>query len=156
MPYSWTIFRKLFGFKAFLAGRNGSISSPVTGNNTARHTSTVTVPTATQPHGSDARSWPSKNSLGFFHKRDKHLRQVNSFGDRAPIHDEFNMVNWKNEHEVDGKSDPLSSSSFEDSTSRSFAGRPEAVADVDRLYRLDDEDLEASLSRAHATRNYEP
>jgi len=153
LPYSWAIFRKVLGLKPFL-GKSGSTSSPTTAIS-GKNVDGVNVPTATRAHGSKTRSWPSKNPTHLFSRRDtlKPLTgRTGSAGSQLVEHDEFHMMNWKKEHEMDGKSDPLSSPSFEGSGAYSIKHDP-----IDRLYSLDYDDLEGSLAKpAAAVRHYEP
>lgn len=133
MPYSWTIIRKVFRVKAFMHGSGDSGTNTYEG----RHYSGVSA----NRHGSTAKSRPSKH-LSWF-KRDK-MQGATESG--SPINDEpFRMSDWK-----DGKSSSASSDA------RSGNPQSPVIADVDRLYRLDDDDLEAMPQQHHTTRNYEP
>lgn len=148
MPYSWTIIRKVFRVKAFLH-RSGSVTGSPGNTYEGRHVSNATATTI--PGG---KPWPSKH-LSFF-KRDKLQKQESRTESVGPITEPnaMQMTDWK-EQVVDGKSDPFSSSSSEGT--KSVDHKPSTgVADVDRLYRLDDEDLEMSVPHQHTARSYEP
>jgi len=148
MPYSWIIIRKVFRVKAFLH-RAGSVTGSPGNTQEGRHVSNATATTAP-----DAQSWSSKH-LTFF-KRDKLQKQDSTTESIGPINESNakQMTDWK-DHEVDRKSDPYSTSSSEGT--KSVDRKPSSgLADVDRLYRLDDEDLEMSVLQHHTARNYEP
>lgn len=149
MPYSWTIIRKVFRVKAFLH-RSGSISGNPGNAYEGRHVSNATATTA--PNG---KSWSGKH-LSFF-RRDKTQKQASTTESIDPITEPnaTRMTSWK-EHDVDGKSDPFSSSSSDASKSMKDRQTSSGIADVDRLYKLDDEDLEMSIPERHTARSYEP
>jgi len=114
----------------------------------------VNVPTATRAHEPNTKSWPSRNPMHLFSRRDtlKPLTgRTGSAGSELVERDDIHMMNWKKEHEIDGKSDPLSTPSFEGPGAYSVKHDP-----IDRLYSLDDDDLEGSLTKPAAVRQYEP
>jgi len=149
MPYSWTIIRKVFQVKAFLH-RSGSVSSSPGNTIEGRHVSNATATTVL-----DGESWPSKQ-FSFF-KRNKLQKQTSTTDSVSPITapNTMQLTTWK-EHDVDIKSDPYSSTSSERSRSMKDRQPATAVTDVDRLYKLDDEDLEMSIPECHTARGYEP
>jgi len=146
MPYSWTIIRKVFRVKAFL-NRSGS------GEGTLGTGREVSNATATGAPGE--KSWPSKH-LSFLWRENVQRREstADSTGPITEPH-AMRMRDWKG-HDIDVKSDPYSSSSSESSKSVKGRSPTSGIADVDRLYRLDDEDLESILPEPHTARSYEP
>lgn len=160
MPYSWTVIRRVFHVKAFLRpGMDTNID--IGENENGRYMSSHVM----TPRGSDAKSHSTKNmsDLNPFSTRpsltrfESHTSQISA---PPPVaKGAFSMVSWKRTQLPDGKGDPLStSSSSEDSTQRSLksVGRPQPISDVDRLYRLDDEDLEMTECYDSTQRQYEP
>ena len=68
----------------------------------------------------------------------------------------FDMADWK-ERDLGAQGEPLSSSVSAATKSLSDQGpKSPAMADLDRLYKLDDEELEASADQRHTVRRYEP
>lgn len=162
MPYSWTIIRKVFHVKAFL--RAGSETNEGV-SMTDRRVSDGTVPRKSRAEGSFAR--PStvrklsnlnpfnRNEMGELHK----VSSAQSNGSFPPPTSGLNAIDWKRSQGVDGKGDPLSTSSSEGSTGKSVGSvdpRPQPLSDVDKLYRIDDdEDLEYGF-HSSTQRQYEP
>ena len=149
MPYSWTITRKIFRVKAFLH-RSGSVDGSPGKRYGGGHVSDATATTAP-----DGKTWPSKH-LSFF-GRDKPQKQASTSDSMGPIAkpNAMQMGDWK-EQDMYAKSDPFSSSSSEASKSVKDRQPSSGMADVDRLYKLDDEDLEMVLPEPHTARSYEP
>lgn len=163
MPYSWTIIRKVFRVKSFLHNRSGSYAEPEV-THTGRHLSGASVPTPATTPEAENKSWSKRKlqSLSPFSKSkenesEKMASRSESTGPLSQEPNSFAMADWKRSEDVDAKSNPLSSSSSEGSKSvKSHVPPAPAIADVDRLYRLSDEDLEMSLSPRYAARSYEP
>lgn len=160
MPYSWTIIRRVFGVKRFLA-RSGS-NSGEDDTNPGRHYSGGSNPAQTRtPRGPEAKSGigGSFKHINIFNKRDRRPdKQTSTSGSTGPITGDtgsFGMPDWKKET-LDMKSDPLSSSASEATKSVDNGPRSHPITDVDRLYRLDDEDLEMTIPERHTERVYEP
>lgn len=163
MPYSWTVVRKVFKVKAFL--RPGGSDTDIGENASGRHMSSTDVPTRGTQRGSDVKSLSGKtlSNLNPFSHRPSMPRH-NSGTPQSPrppsaIKESFAMVSWKRTQYLDGKGAPLSTStSSEDSGQRSVksAGYQPPISDVDRLYRLDDEDLEMTECHDGTQRQYEP
>lgn len=153
MPYSWTIIRKVFHVKAFLRPASGT---DIGENGTSRHMSSTLDPHHITSRGSVAKSLSGNKQLNLT-RLDSNTSQI-SFP--PPVaKGGFAMVSWKRTQLPDGKGEPLSTSSSSDnSASRSVksAGRQQYISDVDRLYRLDDDDLEMTECRDATQRQYEP
>lgn len=163
MPYSWTIIRKVFRVKSFLNNRSGSVSDPEEVQ-TGRHVSGVSIPRSSGTRGSTAKIWSKRRlqSLSIFRRNDnatveKTPSRSESTGPLSHEPNSFNMVNWKKQKDEEDKSDPLSSSSSDRSKSMKEQG-PQAppISDVDRIYRLSEDDLEMAIPSTHTMRAYEP
>lgn len=159
MPYSWTVIRRVFHVKAFLRpGSETNVGETVSG----RNMSSTLDPQMVTPRGSDAISMPAKSfSLqNPFSGRPSLTRYIShqSYQEPSVSKGGFNMVSWKRGQGPDGKGDFLSTASSEESTAKSLKGpayRP-PISDVDRLYRLDDDDLEMTGFHDATQRQYEP
>ncbi|KAK5096681.1 hypothetical protein LTS08_007554 [Lithohypha guttulata] len=154
MPYSWTIIRKLFRVKGFL-NRSSSQSDP-DGTSHGRHLSGISVPVSNATRQSEPKIATKRitSHISMFGMGKKGREKQSSVTDSVgPLNNEanaFNMVDWQKD---DFPRKPSSSTSTEgprDNRAR------QPIADVDRLYRLDDEDLEMELPRHHTARSYEP
>ena len=158
MPYSWAIIRRVFRLKSFLHSRSNSYGGEGPTDAT-RHPSAATVHGT---YGSQNKSSSDKKSKAwklFDRERTHQDRQQSTTESTRPISrnaNSFAMTDWKEEQEP--KSDPLSSSSSEGSKSLTSNIQPAtAIHDVDRLYKLDDDDdFVQSISRNPPTRCYEP
>ena len=144
VPYSWTLVRKVFRVKAFLH-RSGSVTGSPGNMYEGRNVSDATATTTP-----DAKLWS-------FLERDKPQKPGSTSESVAPIIDPnmIGMTDWK-DHDHDGRSDPFSSICSEGSKSLKDRQSSLGTADVDLLYRLDDEDLERILPERHTERSYEP
>lgn len=157
MPYSWAIVRKIFNVQGFL-NRSGSQSDPE-GTVPGRHISGVSVPTTIGMRPSTAEtthksrfsklSWFSRDLQGTA-KQPSTSESVKPF---AHTQNSFNMVDWKAETL---ESSPSSSASTEEHSNVRQQNQQTQLSDVDRLYKLDDEDLEAELPKEYNKRGYEP
>lgn len=164
MPYSWTVIRKVFHVKAFLRpGSETNVGQTVSG----RYMSSTLAPQTMTPRGSDAIAVPAKSfSLhNPFSDRPSLARYPSNtnqtFQDDSDAKGGFNMASWKRGQGSDGKGDFLSTASSEESPTKSIGSvknQPPPISDVDRLYRLDDDDLELETHGHHdpTQRQYEP
>lgn len=133
----------------------------------SRHMSSTLAPQMITSRGSDAISVPAKSfSLhNPFSDRPSLARYPSNtnqtFKDASDPKGGFHMVSWKRGQGPDGKGDFLSTASSEDSPAKSTGSvkhQPPPISDVDRLYRLDDDDLELEMHGYHdpTQRQYEP
>ena len=151
MPYSWTIIRKIFRLKSFLHPSSSDTHRPSNALEGQRP-SGASLPDA---RGSTLKSWAGKTILKR-QKQDKQDSTTESIGPIMKNTNAFDMVDW-NGHDENRKIDHSDSGcSFATKKSQQRDSRAGEIADVDRLYRLDDEDLERSLQQDFTTRTYEP
>lgn len=161
MPYSWAIVRRIFRLKSFLHSRSNSqaVEGSVLDGRKISGAATATI---TRTFKSDAGLSTHKSSHWNPFKRQKtdQARVTSTTESTGPFSqqvDSFAMVDWKAEDGLDVKAKPLSSSSSEFSKSLAGHSQSPVIHDVDRLYRLDDDDdLEQCTIRQPPTRVYEP
>lgn len=159
MPYSWAIFRKVFHVKSFLRSGETETNDPRTISE--RHWSTATAPATTDRLGSNARPWSVRrlSSLNPFGKSNAPQQRNPSTSETAVSlpgsHDGLNTSMWKRTQDTDGKGDPLGTSSIESRSVKSVGAQP-PMSDIDRLYRLDDDELEMTGFSNTTQRQYEP
>lgn len=162
MPYSWTVIRRVFHVKAFL--KPGSETNIGENENGGRMTSNAHSHNGIH-RGSEAKSLstkirPALNTFSSHPSMTRFESHTSEITMPQPVaKGSFAMISWKRTQLPDGKGDPLStSSSSDDSGQRSVksAGYQPPISDVDRLYKLDDGDLEMSDCYDSTQRQYEP
>lgn len=157
MPYSWAIVRKVFNLKGFL-NRSGSHSDPDE-LDTRRHISGISIPhtSTARPSAADSLGKSRLSKLSIFHSSKSEPQKNHSTSESikpfAATENSFNMMDWKSD---ESESSPSSSASTEEQCSAKQQNRKTYLTDIDRLYKLDDEDLEADAPRQHNGRGYEP
>lgn len=155
MPYSWAIVRKVFRLKSFLNSRSNSRVEAVSGRHPSTAARSITYDTNTKLPAPQSAVWNPFSR----EKKERMPSTTESTRGFSRQADDYAMTDWKDENDVNIKAEPFSSSSSEGTKSLGGRSHPSPIHDVDRLYRLDDDDLEDSTARQlghQATRIYEP